>query len=147
MLTPSTPRKSMLMDMASMMITVAALLAGFSLAVATSVNASEVREFVTWEVGMFVGRHSGLCQALDDERPFAVARGERLGFGKNETCDSSGCWTSGSQWGNHCAPDTPEAVARLRERKILEKTVEVHQQLGVSLLRSRNPGRARTVLI
>jgi hypothetical protein len=68
---PAAPRKSMLMDMTSMMITVAALLAGFSLSVATSVDHAQVREYVEWEVNMFVGAHSALCRGITTDQPFA----------------------------------------------------------------------------
>jgi hypothetical protein len=83
---PAAPRKSMLMDMTSMMITVAALLAGFSLSVATSVDHAQVREYVEWEVNMFVGAHSALCRGITTDQPFAKA------LPHDDECNSDDCW-------------------------------------------------------
>jgi hypothetical protein len=123
MFTQEAPKKSMLMDMMSMMITVAALLAGFSLGVATSIDGTEVRTYVEWEVAMFVGPNSNLCRGLAQSQPFTRNLPAAM-----RQCDDNQCWTRGSQWGDHC--DQTIDVTELRRQKIDEKIVTVQQQLG-----------------
>lgn len=121
---PATPCKSTLMNMLTMMVTVAVLVAGFSLAVASSVQPADVRSYVEWEVGMFVGRNSGLCEAIKQRRPFALD--EKLAG----ACDASNCFVRGTQWGDHCSITDPNDIKQFRELQAEIKLVQVQKQLG-----------------
>ena len=113
--------KSVMFELLGNMITVAALLAGFALSAATSIDSDQVHKSVEWEVSEYVGHGSGLCLALA-ERTEAVRD-----LPMNLSCDANLCWVnSPSVWGDHCTADQET----LRARMVAKRLVMVHRQLG-----------------
>mmetsp|Transcript_50611 Transcript_50611/g.169034 ORF Transcript_50611/g.169034 Transcript_50611/m.169034 type:complete len:321 (-) Transcript_50611:232-1194(-) len=119
-------------------MTIAALLAGFAVGLATTVSSDEIRAYARWELRTFLGRNSTLCEKYEPLGLIETDGGPTHGL---RTCNpDSGCWDGYAAWGTR-APDSPlvrhgldQCSARAEglffEDLVLAKEVTVDQDLG-----------------
>mmetsp|Transcript_22751 Transcript_22751/g.67017 ORF Transcript_22751/g.67017 Transcript_22751/m.67017 type:complete len:486 (-) Transcript_22751:301-1758(-) len=132
------PSAEGLREQLTMFMTIAALLAGFAVGLATTVSSEEIRAYARWELRTFLGRNSTLCEKYEPLGLIETDGGPTHGL---RTCNpDTGCWDGYASWGTR-APDSPlvrdgldQCSARAEglffEDLVLAKEVITDQELG-----------------